>query len=223
MDTITVNFVISSLTVTTTPTSTVVTTSPVLYDTSLTYADSVKVDTLINQINTCLNMYNSATPIRIAHTVYFADSIRVTWKYDNSSDSINTIYKYSKVGVYRIMAILWCDDTTDIGLRSATSATITFVSNIYINPIKAGIEDIKTSNFKIYPNPSNGNFTIDLDSQSSNSLSIIISDLLGQTVYKNEVSQGKVNIELLNLQGVYFIILVDRNRKTTETQRVIIQ
>ncbi len=228
-DTVTVNFVISSPTVTTTPTSTLTTTTPVLYDTSLTYSDSVKVDTLINQINTCLNMYNSVTPIRIAHTVYIQDSIRVTWKYDNSTDSINTTYKYSRYGVYRIMAILWCSDTTGIGLRSTTSATITFVSDIYINPnavttnTTTGIESMKGSTLVIYPNPSSGLFTIYFDSETTNSKSIVITDLLGQMVYESEMFQQKVNVELLNLQGVYFITLVDRNRNTTETQRIIIQ
>jgi hypothetical protein len=227
-DTVTVNFVISSPTVTTTPTSTVATTSPVLYDTSLTYIDSLKVDTLINQINTCSNMYNSSSPIRIAHTVYIQDSIRVTWKYDNSTDSINTTYKYSRYGVYRIMAILWCADTTGIGLRSAPSATITFVSDIYINPnsvttTTTGIQNIKKSSLLIYPNPSIGVFTIDFNTESSNGYSIVITDLLGETVYKSKVNQQKVIVDLSKLLGIYIVHIIDMEGKIIDRHKILLQ
>ena len=65
----------------------------------------------------------------------------------------------------------------------------------------------------VYPNPTNGNFSIDLG-ESYPTTSIIITDLLGKTIQTNEFT----NIQILNLKidepaGIYLLKIESGNQK----------
>ena len=72
----------------------------------------------------------------------------------------------------------------------------------------------KISNeINIFPNPSNGSFTIDLDNAVIKEIKLY--DLLGNIIFcKQTNNQTKFNID--NLQrGVYILTLIDKNNRTT--------
>jgi len=79
----------------------------------------------------------------------------------------------------------------------------------------AGINNFQTqlTEASVYPNPTNGNFSIDLG-ESYPTTSIIITDLLGKTIQTNEFT----NIQILNLKidepaGIYLLKIESGNQK----------
>jgi len=62
-----------------------------------------------------------------------------------------------------------------------------------------------TNGIKLYPNPTNGNFTINLGENNSKS-TIQIIDLTGKVVFENTYSnQNQINLDLQAPKGIYFV------------------
>lgn len=93
---------------------------------------------------------------------------------------------------------MWYSSTSPAGFAYATSGNIT------------GLSQFKPSNvFKIYPNPSNGNFKLDFDNGESNGL-VQIYNLSGQQVYSKTIIDNP-NIETNLHKGLYFIVCTHEN------------
>jgi subtilisin-like proprotein convertase family protein len=79
--------------------------------------------------------------------------------------------------------------------------------------------------FVVYPNPNNGNFTVQFSNATQNEVKIAIHDMRGRLVYDNQFNGGdsfNQNIQLNNAQaGVYLLSVTDGNRK--EVKRIIIE
>jgi hypothetical protein len=86
-------------------------------------------------------------------------------------------------------------------------------------------DDTLAANFKIYPNPSDGNFEIQLLNTSGETISLQLFDLKGRVVYTDLVKEsGKINrsIAINNLStGVYLLKVFEGNRQVTK--KVVIQ
>ena len=78
---------------------------------------------------------------------------------------------------------------------------------------------------EIFPNPSNGNITISVNSTNGNSARIEISNLLGQVVYtsENDLVEGnndiKLNLSSLNA-GQYIVRISDENTSNTSSIQI---
>jgi len=73
--------------------------------------------------------------------------------------------------------------------------------------VSVGIANLnKPSGFKMYPNPSNGKFTIEIKNLSKD-VSITIYDMLGKMVKKIESTDSRVlyNIDLEGGEGIYLV------------------
>lgn len=77
--------------------------------------------------------------------------------------------------------------------------------------------------FKIFPNPNNGNFTVEYELFEINNVNLLIMNTLGQVVsyiVQNEKQiEGKHKIEYTNpniKQGLYFVILSTENQRITQ-------
>jgi chitodextrinase len=82
-----------------------------------------------------------------------------------------------------------------------------------------GLETLSQEEFKIYPNPSNGNFNIIFD--DSNAIhSVEILSLLGQKVFEKENSHG-ASISVSNLQKGTYLIKVTKDSKSIVKKIVI--
>ena len=76
--------------------------------------------------------------------------------------------------------------------------------------------DNDETEFKIYPNPNDGNFIVETETE----MSLCVYDQLGQLVYKTVAEKGKQNFNLSSFKkGIYFVEL--RNEKTKKVVKLI--
>jgi len=79
----------------------------------------------------------------------------------------------------------------------------------------SGINNIKQSQFNLYPNPTDGIFVIELDENLKYDLTI--NNVLGQIVYSASINEMKTTIDLSVFdKGVYTVELKDKNKIYTE-------
>ena len=101
-------------------------------------------------------------------------------------------------------AVVSCKETSSFVCSSPQSVTS---GGISISVIPAGVKGITggAGSLTLVPNPNAGTFTIkgSVRSSADNKLEIVITDMLGQTVYRRDAkaSNGLVN-EQLNIAGI---------------------
>jgi hypothetical protein len=93
---------------------------------------------------------------------------------------------------------------------------------VKFKPENLSVTEKQAKSFKIFPNPSSGNFTIASDSDQKLKLSIF--DLQGRRV--KSISQAETN-QSINMKdalnpGLYFIKIVNKNQKT-QTMRLLVK
>lgn len=83
------------------------------------------------------------------------------------------------------------------------------------------IAELTTNDFKLFPNPNNGNFTILRN--KDNTANIVIYDLLGKAIYAKENELKKeIQIDLTDLtKGIYFVSIISENDRIVK--RLVIQ
>ncbi|MBK8369675.1 MAG: T9SS type A sorting domain-containing protein [Bacteroidetes bacterium] len=88
----------------------------------------------------------------------------------------------------------------------------TFFNNEFIidNSITNSINTITNNiEFDLYPNPSNGVFSIDI-SLSNEKKSVVITTILGDEIYKKELNEGHSSFDMSNFtKGIYFVTIVN--------------
>lgn len=128
---------------------------------------------------------------------------KFTWIDCNTNEILQTsnsaTYTPTHSGSYKVIADKnGCSDTSDC---------------FYLQ--KIGIENI-VSSFEIFPNPSNGAFTIQLQSTQSTSQSVTITDITGKIVHLQQLSSSQTTIQMSVAQGIYFVTVHDEYSSTTE-------
>jgi hypothetical protein len=79
------------------------------------------------------------------------------------------------------------------------------------NSCSVGINENYLTNFSIYPNPTTGSITIDLDEIKTN-LEVTLTNNIGQVIFAKQFkSTNLINIDLNNLKGIYFLQLETEN------------
>lgn len=89
------------------------------------------------------------------------------------------------------------------------------------NVLNLGVDEINSSNFNIYPNPTSD--ILNIEQNTVNEMSISIVDLSGKEVfYENKINKKTTNIDVSQLNsGIYFIIL--NSVDNIETKKIIIK
>ena len=72
--------------------------------------------------------------------------------------------------------------------------------------------------FSIYPNPSNGDFTVEVN---ANNAEIMVTDLLGKVILKSKITQLKTNLHLTE-NGIY-IVYVSSNEGSAIKKLIVNQ
>jgi len=82
------------------------------------------------------------------------------------------------------------------------------------------VSDVRSSQFNVYPNPTNGVFTIELDDNAK--YDVTVNNVLGQTVYATSITTMNTIIDLSSFEkGIYTIEL--KNNSATYTEKVIVE
>ena len=78
---------------------------------------------------------------------------------------------------------------------------------------------MKKLDVSIYPNPSNGIINIELDENTDQLIQI--NDILGKSIYRNNINgNSSLNLEQLN-KGIYFVTI--SNKENSNTTKLIIE
>lgn len=108
--------------------------------------------------------------------------------------------------------------TNDTGTINSWSLNICTVQT-------AGVADNNLKNFVIYPNPNNGNFTVQFESNSGNDIKINVYDISGRVIFEKAYQNTGTfnqNLQLSNVQaGTYLVTVQDGDTKTTK--RIIVR
>ena len=137
-----------------------------------------------------------------------------TWKPNGLLSNFNG---KNNDGTWTLLAVdYFIGDTGTIGNWSIEICTQT----VTLNSESFGLE-----NFSIYPNPNNGNFTIQFNSNSGNEIKVNVHDIRGREIFNKSYDNNgffNENLQLDNVQsGVYLVTVEDGSRK--EVKKIVIQ
>lgn len=93
---------------------------------------------------------------------------------------------------------------------SQAKADVAVSRRIIIIGPEVPIDPFALKQVKIYPNPSNGQFTIDIANTENTNISIVIFSQMGRNVYESHGLKNQKNVDLSNLpKGIYFVTLTN--------------
>ena len=159
------------------------------------------VDTLYAQIDSCLG--NGTIDTAYVSNVNFLDSthVDITWTFisGGATNTITITYLYNFVGSNWVM----------IGVNCGTKALQIFQQAVYLDGV-LGIENNKIKDLVLYPNPVKDNMFIEFSSFENSNISIMITNMMGQTVYtvNQQIMEGSntISINTNNFKsGIYFV------------------
>ena len=167
--------------------------------------------------------------------LYFADGNNNRIRKINTAGIISTIAGtitsgYSGDGGYATAAELngptgvVCDATGNLYISDQSNNRIRKVTNV----AQVGIETFNAQNstFQVYPNPTNDVLHLDISTSSmpnaqNNSSTLVITDMLGNTVKKTQLNTQHVTINIADIEaGVYFITVTSGTGVCT--QKVVV-
>ena len=101
------------------------------------------------------------------------------------------------------MALATRSDPISYGFNSGCTDTVMVVKE----------QSLEMQSVKIFPNPNNGSFQIQIEKSMKNG-KIIFSNSMGQKVYEQKVMQGNNQIETNKFtKGLYYYTLFDDNQQ----------
>jgi len=161
--------------------------------------------------------YDSVACLRLISTSYGIDSINfngIGFSFPNIQRSYKWLSTTEKIPVLEIS-----------GQYQNNSFNPTQVRYRDIYRSALGLESNNLENESVvYPNPSNGMFTVYLDENKSGQMNI--TDLTGKIIYTSNCTTGKNSIDLnsLNLsKSVYILSVLDETKNTILQRKLIIE
>lgn len=120
---------------------------------------------------------------------------------------------------------IWFTDlnTTDGLTGTINTATFNLCKAEFVPVLKN--ETFGLTDFALYPNPNNGNFTVQFSSESSNDVSVTVHDLRGRQVFTKSFQNNGLFNQDLNLSntssGIYLVTVQDGNKK--EVKKIVVE
>lgn len=139
------------------------------------------------------------------------------WHFGDGNTSIeqNPIHTYNNTGLYTVSLIICNGPVCD-----------TVVKQDYIEVLPNGMVEIGVElAAKLYPNPNDGNFTLEINDKGIHQLDLHVYNTLGQEVYLESFESIGKTIKVLNLNslsaGVYYLHLNTGEKMVYKTKIVI--
>jgi lysyl endopeptidase len=130
-----------------------------------------------------------------------------SWTGPNGYTASNSSISGLAPGTYSVLV------TDDCG----TTSTSTFVVESSLS-----IKDASSAGFMVYPNPSNGRFTIEFAQNLGEEYTISVMDLTGRVIYKTTDTQTKKTIQLSDIASGKYILNV-RTSATSKNQSLLVK
>ena len=90
-------------------------------------------------------------------------------------------------------------------------------SSVHLLTIITSLAELYGIELKLYPNPSNGEFFLDLNGDPINTYDLKVMNLFGSEVYKSVISQKQNRLDLSHLpNGMYYMVLTNDKVKIVE-------
>ncbi len=115
-------------------------------------------------------------------------------------------------------------DTIKVNINDTTHISVT--DTLYINVTFNSVSGTKSNVVKMYPNPTNTGLTIDFNNYNDIlGYSIEIYNQAGQSVYNSTVTQKTISLNLSNWlgKGIYYVKISDKNGKSMDIKKIILQ
>lgn len=157
--------------------------------------------------------FNEQNGFQFINTTTVGNVTSVSWSFGdgNSSTFNNPQYFYNAPGTYNV-----CLTTFDNGNECGQTC-----ADVEVYPL--GLNDLNSSSaFRIYPNPSKGQFTVELNDQAD-FVGLDVMDLSGRKLHTFDLDKGinKASLELALPSGAYFL-MARSTSGSTYTQRLMI-
>lgn len=111
---------------------------------------------------------------------------------------------------------------TNAGSDGSNSDFIGIDSLAYQSVANGLFERSVTASFNLLPNPSNGRVTLDASSTFNGEIQVLISDVLGNSVFTSRYEQARAGLDLGHLpKGIYFVTVSDAEGHSG-TRRLIV-
>ena len=153
-------------------------------------------------------------------SLYFFKDIDTNLNPGNSFQLVSTNFLNINCGAY---SSFWVDDIDNDGyLHLFAGHDLGGLFHFEVDPnSNASIEKVEENpTFSIYPNPTNGELTIELMKQDEYSVSI--TNLTGQEVFLESKLIGSKKIDLSNVsKGYYIIRVVDQNGRSSSKKLIL--
>jgi hypothetical protein len=99
------------------------------------------------------------------------------------------------------------------------------INDIFNNGLTAGVDPGNlVASFSVYPNPNNGSFNLEITNTVPSDLTICLTNIQGQVVYRNQVTRAIHHQETIGsslAEGIYFLTV--NNGKEVKVQKIIVQ
>ncbi|WP_395053597.1 GEVED domain-containing protein, partial [Flavobacterium sp.] len=92
---------------------------------------------------------------------------------------------------------------------------------IKVNPTSLNTTNFLENKFAIYPNPNNGNFTINLGSVLNSDAKLEIYSVNGQLIFKKEIKNSIEDVNFNATTGIYFVKVT--NDFITTTKKIVVK
>lgn len=99
----------------------------------------------------------------------------------------------------------------EFNYTNATGCDSTINVALTVNDINTAVNEV-LSNVNVYPNPTNGNVTVDLGDLTN--VSVKVTNLIGEVIYEDhKISNSTYNLYIEEAAGLYFVEISNENNK----------
>jgi len=124
------------------------------------------------------------------------DNLSYQWRFQGSDINLET------ASTLNLFAVTQVDAGDYDVIVSGDCSNVT--STVAVLSVTTSVEELTEFGINVFPNPSNGQFTITIGSDYKNA-SVLISDVTGKSVYETEFTGNKTTVDLKKAAGIYFV------------------
>jgi hypothetical protein len=177
------------------------------------------VYTIVNTLN------QGCAPLEVIFNCPSANTGTMVWTMENIDKPGYTVsHIFQNPGLYIVTSTLVVQQSTTTSTCSASTTinVVTGPANGCSNTVVVGLKQSEAgTTVQVYPNPSKGDFEVNLN-EDLESPRIILFNALGQQVHEEKLTKGVNNIRCNILDsGIYFLSIYDNQTRISGRRLVI--